>query len=162
LAARSNRRAPSPTQPSSPACATGPTWTATYGWNRSRLDRRFAWIAVAPASRAWFRLHKEPHRDRACAACTSHERLSDQVDSWLTKSPRIPLHIADTCIRIGVRFGSIDELSRPRSTAARWRAESAKRRSSRSSTEHAMRWPFGCPDGRVEIPIQGHIVTAKP
>jgi SAM-dependent methyltransferase len=74
------------------------------------------------------------------------------------------LHIADTRTRMGiVRFGSIDEFVRTEiySTPLAGRISEATFQQILDGARLALA-PFGTPDGRVEIPIQGHIVTAKP
>jgi|SRR5262245_60107846 len=74
------------------------------------------------------------------------------------------LHIADTLTRTGiVRFGSIDEFVRTEiySTPLAGRINEATFQQIFDGTRDALA-PFGTSDGGVEVPIQGHIVTAKP
>jgi ubiquinone/menaquinone biosynthesis C-methylase UbiE len=74
------------------------------------------------------------------------------------------LQIVDTRTRVGIlRFGSIDEFVRTEiySTPLAGRISEATIQQILDGARDALA-PFGTPDGRVEIPIQGHIVTAKP
>ena len=74
------------------------------------------------------------------------------------------LQIADTRTRTGlVRFGSIDEFVRTEiySTPLAGRINEATFQQILDGARDALA-PFVSPDGRVEVPIQGHIVTAKP
>jgi SAM-dependent methyltransferase len=72
------------------------------------------------------------------------------------------LHIADTRTRTGtVRFGSVDEFVRTEiySTPLAGRISEATFQQILDGARDALA-QFGTADGRVEIPIQGHIVTA--
>jgi hypothetical protein len=85
------------------------------------------------------------------------------LDALATLFDAAGLNIADTRTRKGtVRFGSIEEFVRTEiySTPLASRISEATFQLILDGVRDALA-PFGTPDGRVAVPIQGHIVTAK-